>query len=559
LPWRGPEVPGEFPTLGYAVAQLIQEVCAIPDGARMGQPFILTDEQLRVLLHHYRIDPATGRFVHFRGSQLVRPQKWGKGPFASAFICGEAHPEGPVLFDGWDADGEPVGRPWPTPHIQVTAVSEDQTDNVFRALLPMIQLGALSVDIPDTGLTRINLPGGGLIEPVTAAARSRLGQRVTAVVQDQTESWLASNGGHALADNQRRGLAGMGGRFLSTPNAWDPQEDSVAQRTAESKAPGVFHDDADCGPGSIRNKAERRRMLKKAYGDAATKPRADAPWEPWIDLDRIDGEIEALLEYDPAQAERWFLNRKFASEGAAFDFERFRKLAKPKTPPRNAVVVIGIDGARYDDALAVVACEVKTGYLWTVDIVERPDNAHEDYAHDLNRVYGAVAEIFDTYNVWRAYCDPQHIDPLLTRLQNSYGDKRIVEWLTYRPRPIGGAVRNFQQAISDGLVSHDGDERFMRHVRNARTRKLTVLDDRERQMVTLCKDHEKSPRKIDAAMAAVLAWEARSDCIAAGGELMDDFDPPEQAPEPKRWVPGEMPALADLTVPSAVGPMGGMS
>jgi hypothetical protein len=78
---------------------------------------------------------------------------------------------------------------------------------------------------------------------------SRLGQRVTAVVQDQTESWFRTNGGHKLADNQRRGLAGMGGRFLSTPNAWDPAEDSVAQRTGESKAPGVYHDDVDPGPG----------------------------------------------------------------------------------------------------------------------------------------------------------------------------------------------------------------------------------------------------------------------------------------------------------------------
>jgi hypothetical protein len=176
-----------------------------------------------------------GRFTHFRGTQLTRPQKWGKGPFAASWVCGEAHPESPVLFDGWDADGQPVGRPWATPHIQITAVSEDQTDNVFRALLPMIRLGALAADIPDTGLTRINLPSGGIIEPVTAAALSRLGQRVTAVVQDQTESWFRTNGGHKLADNQRRGLAGMGGRFLSTPNAWDPAEDSVAQRTGSRR------------------------------------------------------------------------------------------------------------------------------------------------------------------------------------------------------------------------------------------------------------------------------------------------------------------------------------
>src|SRR5262249_14430832 len=161
----------------------------------------------------YRINPNTGKFVHFRGAQLVRPQKWGKGPFSAAWVCAEADPEGPVLFDGWDSAGQPVGRPWATPWIQITAVSEDQTANVWRALVPMIELGDIRADIPDTGQTRINLPGGGRIEPVTASARSRLGQRLTGAVQDEAHSWLDRNGGWMLADNQRRNLAGMGGRF----------------------------------------------------------------------------------------------------------------------------------------------------------------------------------------------------------------------------------------------------------------------------------------------------------------------------------------------------------
>lgn len=106
----------------------------------------------------------------------------GKGPFSAAIICAEA--VGPTLFAGWDASGEPVGRSWPTPLIQITAASEDQTDNVYRQLVPMIDLGPLADLIPDTGETRINLPGGGRIDPVTSKARSRLGQPVTHVLQD---------------------------------------------------------------------------------------------------------------------------------------------------------------------------------------------------------------------------------------------------------------------------------------------------------------------------------------------------------------------------------------
>jgi hypothetical protein len=555
-----------FPTLGYEVARLIQESCAIPDGLLMGESFLLTDEQLMTALHHYRVHPLTGRFVHFRGTQLVRPQKWGKGPFASAIICAEAHPDGPVVFDGWNEKGEPAGRPWPTPHIQVTAVSEDQTDNVFRALLPMIQLGALAADIPDTGLTRINLPGGGLIEPVTAAARSRLGQRVTFVVQDQTESWLSSNGGHNLSDNQRRGLGGMGGRFLSTPNAWDPVEDSVAQRTAENPAPGVYHDDVEPGEGDIFDATDRRRMLRRVYRDSAVKPRPDAEWAPWIDLERIDGEIVALLKHDAAQAERWFLNRKLAMAGAAFTPGAWDAKAEPRTVPDGAQVAIGIDGALRDDALAAVAVELKTGYVWPLCVIERPDGltglALEEYSHDQSVMEGALRDAFSRFTVWRCYCDPQWIDPLLTRLQNEFGDKVVVAWETYRPRPIAWAVRNFEEAVNDtaGKLRHQGDPDLTRHVKNARRRMLTVVDDRERPMHTLAKPAHQSPLKIDLAMAAVLAWEARSDALAKGAVWLGDVAPtgPEPPERPGGWRPGTAPAMPAL-VGADSGPMGGLS
>jgi hypothetical protein len=173
----------------------------------------------------------------------------------------------------------------------------------------------------------------------------------------------------------------------------------------------------------------------------------------WVDLDRIDAEIEALLEHDPAQAERFFLNRKLASEGAAFDIEQFVKLAKPRTPEKGETIVVGVDGARYEDAIAVVATEVKSGYQWPLVVVERPDDAPDDYEHDFARVDAAVNEAFERWNVWRVYIDPQRIDRLVEGWSNRHGEKRIVEWQTYRPRPIAWAVRKYEQAIASGDVS----------------------------------------------------------------------------------------------------------
>jgi hypothetical protein len=78
------------------------------------------------------------------------------------------------------------------------------------------------------------------IDVVTSSAQSRLGNPITFAVQDETGLWNATNKMRRVADTQRRGLAGMGGRSIETTNAWDPSEESVAQTTYESQRADIF-------------------------------------------------------------------------------------------------------------------------------------------------------------------------------------------------------------------------------------------------------------------------------------------------------------------------------
>jgi hypothetical protein len=322
------------PSLGPLVADWIEAHCVIPDREQRGLPFALYDEQLRFIDAFYRLHPTAEpgqlapAFV-YRRAQLVRPQKWGKGPLTAAHTCAEA--VGPVLFDGWATGGEsydcrdygcgcgwwyeyepgePMGRPWSTPLIQITATSEEQTDNIYDALRPMIDLGPLHDLIPKTGEEFIRLPNGGRIDTVTSSAKSRLGQRITFVPQDETGIWTKSSGMISVAETQRRGLAGMGGRSVETTNAWDPSEDSVAQRTFESRVTDVLKDFVQPPAAlSFANKVERRRIFRAVYGDSL-KPKGH------IDLDSIEAECAEILEKDPAQAERFFGNRIVHGLGA---------------------------------------------------------------------------------------------------------------------------------------------------------------------------------------------------------------------------------------------------
>ena len=139
MPWK-PEYTGEFPTLGWAMLDWYSEMLAQPDCADY-QPLVLTPEQARFILNFYRLDPNTGKRV-YRRALFSRPKKWGKSPMMGAIGCGEAL--GPVVFDGWDANGRPVGKPWAevrTPWVQFAAVNEDQTRNAFSAVLEMLRQG----------------------------------------------------------------------------------------------------------------------------------------------------------------------------------------------------------------------------------------------------------------------------------------------------------------------------------------------------------------------------------------------------------------------------------
>lgn len=523
MPWRGPEHSGEFPTLGWSIGEWIEEHCVIPDGDFIGDPYLLTDEMWTFLAWHYRLRPDATEdgwqaAWAFRRSQLVRPQKWGKGPFSAAMICAEA--VGPVRFAGWDADGEPVGREWATPWIQVTATSEDQTDNVYRVLRPMIDEGALADWIPDTGETRINIPGGGLIEPVTNSGRARLGQRITFSVQDETHCWLEANGGWRLAETQRRNLSGTGGRAVETTNAWDPSEQSVAQRTSEARVRDVYRDHRVPPRPSLANKAERRKALRLAYGDSMTA-RAGSPVRPWVNADRIDAEAVEIAEKDPGQAIRYYWNIPDAGVGSWMDGEKWdaRSWQKlhPGEPlrvvPAGSAVVGALDGSDVDDWTAI-RLETEDGYQFTPTY--GPDRRPAiwnpaEHGGQVPRleVLAAIDEIMATYQVVRFYIDPPYWETEADQLAAKHGEKRVLRWETYRAVQMHAAAERLLTDVTkaDSGFHHDGCQVSALHMRNARRAA------RPAQRYVLKK---ASPtQKIDACVTSIVCHEAAGDVTAA--------------------------------------------
>lgn len=542
----------DFPTL-WVTLDWIPQHCVIPDGFRRGQAFQPLDWQLWCQANFYRVrrnavwnpqDPILGTAFHYRRGSIVLPQKAGKGPYTATQCCVQG--VGPALFAGWAKGGEvwdcrdhgcgcgwvyeyqpgePMGMRWPTPLIQVTAYSEDATDNVYDALRPMIDLGPLSDLIPKTGEEFIRLPGGGEIAVVTSSAQSRLGNRVTYAPQDEVGIYTVPNGMVKVAETQRRGAAGMGGRVEETTNAYDPSEHSVAQRTAESakswdpasipldqrvvagagKDVFRFHPQAPAGL-SYLDKRERRRVHRFVYGSSLRERGGH------VDLDSIEAEASELLERDPVQAERFFGNRckmgrgSWLKDGLWADRQALRAVLPGER------ICVGFDGSDSEDWTALRA-ETLDGFGFTPTF--GPDAAPTlwdphmfDGRIPRGQVHAAVDEIFGRYRVVRMYCDPRDWQTEIEAWALRHGSRRVFEWATNRIVQMHQSLLRFVTDLATDSYTHDGCNVTASHVDNARK----IPKPGERYILGKPSEHQK----IDAAMAATLAHEARCDAVAAG-------------------------------------------
>ena len=124
MPWRDPESPDDFPSLGWDLLDWWAEY--LPSPRDPNKPLIFTDEQAMQLVEWYRLDPLTGRRVYRRGYSR-RSKGWGKSPVEAAKAIAEF--AGPVRFAGWDADGEPVGRPWGMSDVESLWRSRSRSGN----------------------------------------------------------------------------------------------------------------------------------------------------------------------------------------------------------------------------------------------------------------------------------------------------------------------------------------------------------------------------------------------------------------------------------------------
>lgn len=511
-----------FPTLGPQVVEWMHENLVFGPGDLRGQPLVLDAEQQAFIWRFYehfpKGHPRAGR-RRFQRCALSLAKGLRKTELAAFIAAAELHQEAPVRFNGYKGKGLAQGRPVTDPFIPMVAYTEEQSDELaYAALRTVLSEGPLVGDF-DIGLERImRLKGGGKAVSIATTPDASDGARTTFQVFDETHRHVLPR--HRLAHQTM--MANLPKRPIADPwmleitTASEPGTGSIAEATMDYAKAVMAGRIADPGLFFYHRQAGDHHDLSTFDGRRAAVIEASGPSASWRDVDRIARQWDDPT-WDPAYLERVWLNRLVQSSSQAFNVNAWAALKVEQSPVKDGdLITVGFDGSMFHDATAIVATHLKTGYQWMPGLWEHPQ-AKGEWQVPAADVDAVIDGLFERYRVSLMYGDPPYWESWLSAWSGRHGDKVVIEWWTNRRRPMSAALRSYDSAIRERSLCHSGDERLKRHIANARRQDLPGwVDEQGKPLWLIRKERPDSPHKIDAAMAAVLSWEARNDAIAGG-------------------------------------------
>jgi hypothetical protein len=473
-------------SLGWLALAWMEFFVVHGPGAVQGMPVSHGDEFSGFVADCYGLD-EDGRLL-YDSAFFSRPKGADKSGLGARLALFEAL--GPCRFDGfakggevyedpWDLGftytyeaGEPMGRHIGVPYIRIMATEEGQTGNVFDTIhfnltddeAPLSQVPGV-----DAGITRIVLPNNGEITPSTASSASKDGGKETFVVFDETHLYNTPElrRMYATVTRNLRKRKREGTWYLETTTMYAPGEESVAERTYDlAEAIAV---------------ADSTRYFLNAKTSSADSWLDPIEWAACADIEQVIGDGE------------W--------------------------------ITLGFDGSRkrmrgVTDATALIGCRLSDGHLFEIQVWEQPQGAAgKDWRIPTDEVDREVRRAFERWNVVGFYADPAKWESYITAWEKDFGSrlkakatqKNPIEWWMTGGRGIQvvRATERLRTAVVEKEVTHDGSSVLARHVRNCHIRTSKLGDQ-------VAKENPGSPRKIDAAVAAILAYEARADAVSAG-------------------------------------------
>ncbi len=414
---------------------------------------------------------------------------------------------GEVRFDGWDANGDPVGRPVTSPVVRCFATEEDQAGNTYDNVRYMLAEGPAYDEYAglDVGLTRTNLPDGGQIVALTSAPSSKDGGRDSFSIFDETHLWQtpALKRLHATVTRNLMKRFLSDGWSLETTTMFAPGEGSVAEEThlaAKRLASTLFDHKEAPAEIDIEDDDSLRAGLEYVYGPASA----------WMDLNGIIAEFRNPQNRE-SDNRRYWLNQPWTTE------ERYVSpvqwdgcLDAEREIPDGARVVLALDGSYNNDstALTVVLLD-EVPHVGVAGCWERPGDSSADWEVPILDVEETIRQCCLRWQVVELAADPYRWQHSLAVLADEGIPAVAFPQTASRMTP---ATKRLYDLITTKGITQSGDSRLRRHMLNA-TLKRDSRGDR------LAKQFKGSPDKIDLAVTTVMGV----DRAAAFAAVTDDL------------------------------------
>jgi phage terminase large subunit-like protein len=174
-------------------------------------------------------------------------------------------------------------------------------------------------------------------------------------------------------------------------------------------------------------------------------------------------------------------------------------LGVAEPPAEDVEVVLGFDGSFSGDSTALVGVTVEaTPRAWLVQAWEKQPMDTDDWRVDISEVEAVIAETCRNHRVVEVVCDPFRWQRSMQEM--AAAGLPIIEYNSSSPARMVPATAKTYDAVMAGGLSHDHHPTLTRHMNNC-----VVKTDRLGPRIT--KEHKNSPRKIDAAVAFVMAFD----------------------------------------------------
>ena len=452
-------------TLGADVDGFIETFCKHHRGDLAGQYIELRPFQREIIDGMFELT-ADDLWLH-KHCLVMLPRKSGKSELLSAIALY-------ALI---------ASRDW-APEVYCVAASKDQARIVLDNIKAMIELEPDLASAVEVYKDSLYCPlSGGVLRVLSSDGRLAHGLNPTFCIVDET--WAHKDGELTEAL-----LSGSGARqqsmlvHITTPGSgddsylWNLVEYDKRVKAGEIVDP-TWWSYWNPPPADMAHDDLAAWRFHPAFGD-------------WLDDSYLQSQVLQLPE---GEFRRLHLGQWTKDREQWLTAEQFNACPEATIKPGDADVVLAVDASFANDSTVIVAATpekiVNVLGLW-----EKPIGADDSWRVPLDEVSHRIVELIDEWKPREVVFDPFAMMHAMLQIEAVTG-AHLIEY-PQTPLRLVPACSQFAELVLRRELAHDHHPALSRHVANCHTKS-------DRHGVRIVKESRQSKRRIDAAVAAVMA------------------------------------------------------